>query len=309
MPAIPKPSQLPFSTVTTGVLLAILATIIWSGNFIVARYVANDIPPISLAFFRWLTGTLLLTPLAWNRVQQQKELIRMNIKHLAWTGLAGVTLFNTFIYMAGKTSPAVNMALIGTTSSPIMSNILAVIFLKEVLSWQRISGMVLCIVGILWLIAKGSWNNLMQFHFTEGDLLILASAFAFAVYNILVRKKSQSLHPLSFLWSVFAIGTLFLLPGWLIEQQLTPAIDWSWDKLAMIFYLGAGTSVAAFLCWNASIARLGPARTALFGNLIPIFSTLEAIWLLNESFQFIHFISFGLVLTGLVIANLKSTQK
>ena len=309
MPAIPKPSQLPFSTVTTGVLLAILATIIWSGNFIVARYVANDIPPISLAFFRWLTGTLLLTPLAWNRVQQQKELIRMNIKHLAWTGLAGVTLFNTFIYMAGKTSPAVNMALIGTTSSPIMSNILAVIFLKEVLSWQRISGMVLCIVGILWLIAKGSWTNLMQFHFTEGDLLILAGAFAFAVYNILVRKKSQSLHPLSFLWSVFAIGTLFLLPGWLIEQQMTPTIDWSWDKLAMIFYLGAGTSVAAFLCWNASIARLGPARTALFGNLIPIFSTLEAIWLLNESFQLIHFISFSLVLTGLVIANLKSTQK
>jgi drug/metabolite transporter (DMT)-like permease len=73
-------------------------------------------------------------------------------------------------------------------------------------------------------------------------------------------------------------------------------------------YLGFGASVIAFFCWNSAIARIGPVRTALFGNLIPIFSTLEAVWLLGEKITFVHLASGALVITGLVLANLKKAQ-
>jgi len=73
----------------------------------------------------------------------------------------------------------------------------------------------------------------------------------------------------------------------------------------IILYLGAGTSVIAFLCWNVAISRLGAARTALFGNLIPLFAALEAVWLLGEKITAVHIIGGITIIAGLVIANLK----
>jgi drug/metabolite transporter (DMT)-like permease len=66
--------------------------------------------------------------------------------------------------------------------------------------------------------------------------------------------------------------------------------------------------VICYLLWNGAIARLGSPRTALFGNLIPIFSTLEAVWILNEEITLIHIISGLLVVTGLIIANLRKSN-
>jgi drug/metabolite transporter (DMT)-like permease len=75
----------------------------------------------------------------------------------------------------------------------------------------------------------------------------------------------------------------------------------------IILYLGLGTSVISFLCWNAAISRLGAARTALFGNLIPIFASLEAVFFLGEKISVLHLISGVVVITGLIIANLRKS--
>ena len=77
---------------------------------------------------------------------------------------------------------------------------------------------------------------------------------------------------------------------------------------SIILYLGAGTSVIAFLCWNKAIEKLGAGRTVLFGNLVPIFSTLEAVWFLNEKITIIHILSGLLVILGLVLANIRLTK-
>jgi drug/metabolite transporter (DMT)-like permease len=71
----------------------------------------------------------------------------------------------------------------------------------------------------------------------------------------------------------------------------------------VILYLGLGTSVIAFLFWNRSIKELGAGRTALFGNLIPIFSTMEAVVILGEKISYIHVVSFVLIISGLAIDN------
>jgi drug/metabolite transporter (DMT)-like permease len=76
----------------------------------------------------------------------------------------------------------------------------------------------------------------------------------------------------------------------------------------IIIYLGLGNSVISYLCWNAAIARLGTGRTALFGNLIPVFATIEAAYFLNEHIILIHVISMALVIIGLIIANFRSRK-
>jgi drug/metabolite transporter (DMT)-like permease len=298
-------NPVPTKQIYTGIGLAVLATIIWSGNFIIARAVADKIPPISLAFYRWATASLIMLPLAYKKFQEEKQVILANKKYIFWVSLSGITLFNTFVYYAGHHSPAINLALIGTTSSPIFSIVLAAIFLGERITPLRIAGLLLCICGIVYLLAQGSWEKLKAFHFAEGDVLVIMGALAFAVYNIFARKKPAGLSPINFLFVIFSVGTILLLPFFIYESFNTKAIAWDVNMVLIILYLGVGTSVIAFLFWNAAISKLGAARTALFGNLIPIFSTLEAVWLLNEEVTMVHLISGVTVITGLVIANIR----
>ncbi|MEO0065567.1 MAG: hypothetical protein RI983_893 [Bacteroidota bacterium] len=288
-----------------GVILAITATLLWSGNFIIARKASESIGPVSLAFYRWTCATIVLFPFAYKKVMAEYAAMKINWKILLLLSFTGIALFNTFVYVAGHYTTAINMALIGTTSSPIFATAMAVLFLKERIGFFRIIGMIISILGIVLLISKGSWDVLKHFQFSIGDAWILAGAFAFAVYNILVRKKPSGIGPLSFLWIIFCLGSCMLLPFYLLELNVSSNhTSWSTELLGSILYLGIGTSVLAFWCWNLAIAKLGAGKTVLFGNLIPVFSTLEAVFFIGEKMTLIHLASGVIVIAGLIIANL-----
>lgn len=291
--------------VLTGVGFAVLATLIWSGNFIIARGVIKSIPPVTLSFYRWLTATLIILPFAWKYFVREFIFIKQRFAFFLFAAVTGVSIFNTFVYIAGHYSSAINMAILGTCTSPIIAVILARIFLNEKITGLRVAGMIVCIVGILVLLSKGNFENLLKFRFTNGDWWILAAALSFAIYNTTVKKRPQGMHPVNFLFVVFLIGTIILLPFYLNEMKTQGGIEINLSNLGVILYLGAGTSVICFFIWNISIATLGSGRTALFGNLIPVFSSIEAVILLHEKISPIHIISFILVVAGLVIANLR----
>lgn len=288
-----------------GISLAVLATFIWSGNFIIARGVIKDIPPIALSFYRWLTATIIILPFAWKYFVAERRIIKQRFLFFLLAAATGVSMFNTFVYIAGHYSSAINMAILGTCSSPIISVILARIFLKERIPAVRIVGMLVCICGILILLSKGNLQNLVSFKFTKGDWWIMAAAFTFAIYNTSVRKKPASMHPVNFLFVIFLLGTIILLPFYFFELRNEGGFAINAFNISAILYLGIGASVICFLIWNKAIVALGSGRTALFGNLIPVFSSIEAVFLLNEKITPIHIISFILVVAGLVIANLK----
>ena len=296
----PHPRQ-----VSIGAGLAVLATMIWSGNFIIARGVIKDIPPVTLAFYRWLTATIILVPFAWKYFVAEFSIVRSNFGFLLLTSVTGVSLFNTFVYIAGHSTSAINMALLGTCSSPVMSVIFARIFLKEKITRLRIAGMIICIAGVFLLLSKGSMDTLLNFSFTAGDWWILAAAFTFAIYNTLVKKKPAAMKPVNFLFVIFGLGTIILVPFYLYELKSSGGFAIKIFNLSAILYLGLGASVISFLIWNKAIRNLGSGRTALFGNLIPVFSSIEAVILLHEKITSIHLISFILVVAGLVVANMK----
>lgn len=290
-------------------MLAVLATIIWSGNFIVARSTINEISPVALSFFRWLTACIVLLPFCINRIP---ELYRTALNHKGyffWMSLTGVTIFNTCVYVAGHYSSAINLALIGTTSSPIFSIILARIFLKEKISTVKMLGVIVCVAGILLLLSKGSLERLLTFRFTTGDWWILAGALAFAIYNIFVRKNPTPVKGTDLLFITFVLGTILLVPFYIIELQYAAPVKFDLKMLSIFLYLGAGASVISFLCWNVAIRNLGAGKAALFGNLIPVFSTMEAVWILGEKLEMIYLAGGLLVITGLIIANLKKTYQ
>ena len=291
-----------------GIAFAVVTVIIWSGNFIIARGVYKQIPPVSLAFYRWLLASLIIFFLGYKNFIAEKTFVLKNLKYFFWVALMGITLFNTFIYVAGHTTSAINLALIGTTASPIFAVIISAIFLKEPITPLRFIGLLFCIAGVVVLLSKGSMNTLLAFRFSAGDVWTILSAFVFSIYTVLVKRKPATISPVTFLFVVFIGGTLLLLPFFIAEKILMPPVQWDGHLFVSILYLGIGASVIGFFFWNSAIARIGAVRTALFGNLIPVFSTLEAVWLLRETITVIHILSGALVITGLVIANLKKAQ-
>jgi drug/metabolite transporter (DMT)-like permease len=293
------------SNTLRGIGFAVLATLIWSGNFIIARGVIKDIPPVTLAFYRWLTATIIIAPFAWKYFSAELKIIRQRFWFFFLAAVTGVSMFNTFVYVAGHYSSAINMAILGTCSSPIMSVILARIYLKERIPPLRIAGIIVCIIGILLLLSKGHLENLLSFKFTKGDWWILAAALSFAIYNTSVKKKPGGTHPVNFLFTVFLLGTIILLPFYFSELNSKGGIEINTSNVLTIIYLGLGTSVICFYIWNKAIGALGTGRTALFGNLIPVFSSIEAVIFLHEKISPIHIFSFILVVAGLVIANMR----
>ncbi len=287
----------------TGIGLASLAAFIWSGNFIVAKAVNKEIPPISLNFYRWLTASVIIFPFALKKIRSEWNLVNRSWNYLFWISLTGIALFNTFVYVGAHYTTAINLALIGTTSSPIMSIIFARIFLNEKISWMKLAGMLVCITGVLFLLSKGNFQNLLSLHFSTGDLWMLVAAFCFAVYNTLVKKKPAGISPLNFLFVIFSLGTLLVFPFYVWEMNQAHAVNWNTTLVLSILFLGAGASVICFLIWNMAIGKLGAGRTALFGNLIPVFSSVEAAVILNEQFTWVHITSMIIVFAGIILAN------
>ncbi|MFP5040959.1 DMT family transporter [Parasediminibacterium sp. JCM 36343] len=293
-----------YSANTMGILLAILAAIIWSGNFIIARGISSKMPPVSLAFYRWFFATLFIAPFAWPSFKAEKAIVLQHKAYFFCIALTGFTFYNVFLYVAGHYTSAINLALIGTTSAPIFAVAIGALFFNEKISAGKLLGMVICFLGVLLLLSKGSWQVLLHFHFSSGDLFAMLGAFSFSIYNNLAKHKPTGISNINFLFVGFVLGVCMLVPMFIVEALLTTqSTIWTQSVVGSIAYLSIGCSFGAYLFWNKSILLIGPSRTVLFGNLIPIFSTIEAVFLLHEQFMLIQLISGLVVIIGLAIAN------
>ena len=284
-----------------GALLAIAASLIWSGNFIVSRYAIHLAGPISLAFFRWTVATLTMLPFAYKNFKNEIHLFKQNKTYFFLMGLIGFAIYNTLIYTAGHYTTAINMALIGSITHPIVANVLAAIVVHEKLHWKNISGIILGIIGILLLLSKGDINNITQFKFATGDLWMFAAGCCFGTYNVYVKKMPTGISANSFLLCLFAIGAIILLPFSIYEMTFVQPVVLSGQFLSIILYIGIGNSTIAYFLWNSAISKLGVGKTALFGTLIPLLSSIEAVFVLNETFTLFQAISGIIILSGIVI--------
>lgn len=289
---------------TKGILFALFATLLWSVNMVIASGVKGHIPPVGLAFWRWTVACIVLAPFAAKRTFESLPILKKHFWYLTLTAVLGITIFNTLIYFAGKTTSAVNLSLIAI-SIPLFIIILSRIIYKEKVSNIKIAGIATIITGVLVLISKGSLQALLSINFTIGDLLMLLACFFFACYTILVRKKPQPLAPKVFLFSVFSIGTALLLPFYIWENINYQKVIFDSTTILITLYVGIFASLVSFYLWNEAIRLIGTSKTALIYYLIPIFSGILAYFFLNQAIGLTQITSMGIIISGLFITAKK----
>lgn len=286
-----------------GYLCAIAATIFWSGNFTVARGVTENIPPVTLAFWRWATAVLILTPFALKSLIREWSIIKNNIVYLLVSSILGVSLFNTLIYIAGHSTTAMNMSLIAITF-PVFVIIFSRIIYKEEITLNKGVGISLVIAGVLTLITKADITILKNISFTAGDLWMLLAAITFAIYSILLKHKPTKLGTRSFQLSTFSIGLFLLAPFYIWESSITNFQIQSINQTTFysILYLGIFASLFSYILWGKSVELIGPTKSSMIYYTLPLFSGISAYIFLGERIENIHIISMILIVVGVVTA-------
>lgn len=284
-----------------GAILAITSTVIWSGNFIVSRFAIHLAGPISLAFFRWTIASLTISPFAFAAIKKEWPIFKQNKVYFILMGLIGIAVYNTLIYTAGHYTTAINMALFGSTVHPVVSALLGAIIIQEKLHWKNITGMALCIFGTIYLLTKGNLINIIHFKIGAGDLLMILAGCCFGTYNVFVRKKPSGISNTSFLFCIFTLGAIFLLPAALLEMKFNQPVVFNTQLLWIALYIGIGNSTISYLIWNQAIQKIGPGKAALFATLAPLLSSYEAILFLGETFNKAQITSGLIIITGILI--------
>ena len=171
-----KDSYLPF-------LLLFIQPIFMASNLVVARGGVEYVPPISLAFWRWLLVFLILLPFTFSSLRKNFDFIKKEYKQIFFIGAMGCGVCGAFPFLAGQTTTITNMGII-YTSSPIFIILISSLFFKEKINFLKIVGLISCLVGVFIIIIKGNLTLLLNLKFNIGDLWMLAAAIGWALYSI-----------------------------------------------------------------------------------------------------------------------------
>lgn len=259
-----------------GIAFALLATALWSLNFVVARGWSGEIHPFSLAFYRWLVAVLVFTPFALRSVKRDWTVIRANLTYLTITALLGVSTFNTLIYFAGRSTTAINLSLIALTF-PMFILLLSSIFFKEKLTLKKAFGILIVLIGVLTIISQGQYSSLLQLSFHPGDPLMLLAAFTFSIHSMLLKRKPAEISIISLQYMTFLIGLVILLPFYLVNKSLQTGVEnITLPIFASILYIGICASLISFLSWNKAIEKIGAPSAGMIYFLLPLFSGIAA---------------------------------
>jgi drug/metabolite transporter (DMT)-like permease len=285
--------------------LALLVTaLLWSGNWIVGRAIYQDVPPVALAFLRWVLAAVVFLPFVARGLWEQRAVVAGEWKRLAVFSLIGVTAFNALVYYGLRTTTSINGSLLNA-GVPIFIIVISWAGLGERNSWRQGIGVAVSLVGAVTIISRGDMRALVALDLGAGDLVIFFAIFLWALYSVLLRHWPSALTPLNFLAAIMVGGIAMLLPAFVIERWLGGEINLTARSVGGIAYLAFFASIGAYICWNFGVRAIGAGKASLFLHLIPAFATVLAMIMLGEVLRLYHLAGVGLILAGIYVATAK----
>jgi drug/metabolite transporter (DMT)-like permease len=280
-----------------GLLLAAVATVVWSGSFVTSRALHDSVPPVQAAFWRWVVAIVAVAPFAIRETWRRRALIRRHLGYVTLASLLGVTVYNTLVNQAGLTTPAGNMGMI-MAASPVLMAVYERHGGKR-LGARRLVGMAVACVGVLLLVGKGS----LAMDFTAGDLWMFAAALSFASYSALLRRRPAEIGGLAFLFTTFVLGALMLAPAFGISLAIQGGFEPTAGTVGPLVYVGVFSSAVAFFAWNKAIAVIGAARAGVVYYLQPVCVAVLSFALLGEATGPTQVLCMGLILGGVMLGT------
>ena len=288
--------------------MLILATLFWAGNFTIGKFAyTENVPPYSLAFFRWILVWIILLPFTYKEISKIKTEIKNNLSLFFILGFTSVGIFSAFTYNALNYTQVINASLFNTA---IPVSIILVCFLLKIEKTNifQISGLIVSVLGILAIITRLDLNILLTLNFNKGDIYMVIAIISWGIYSAFLKKKTFDISLLSLVHVVCTFGLIILLPAFLFELTQGKTTEVNSNLIFILLYIAIFPSIGSYYCWAGAVAIIGANRAGIFLSLIPLFSTIFAMIFFNEKFLFFHFIGSVLIILGLFLSNKKVTN-
>jgi drug/metabolite transporter (DMT)-like permease len=284
-------------------IFLVLCTLFWAGNFIVGKVASLfEIPPFSLNFYRWLIAFIILFPFTYKKITENFHEIKKKIIPLSIMGFTSITIFNSVVYYSLNFTQVLNGVLMISTI-PVLIIFFSSCFTNEKIKINQILGVITSLIGVLIIITKFQLNTLLSLNLNKGDLWILVAMISWATYSIMVKEKKINLDPLALLQTLIFIGLIFLIPFYLFELHNAQYLKLNIPVLLTVSYVVIFAGIGAYIFWIGAIKIIGPSRSGVFLHLMPVFSSLMAIFLLGERLANFHIFGALFILTGIIVST------
>jgi len=287
--------------------------LLWAGNALVGRMLADSMPPLLLNALRWCAALALLLPLGWRAVGSaaRRAEVASRWRPLALLGLLGVGSYNALQYLALQTSTPINVTLIAS-SMPVWMLLVGAAFYGERPRGAQWAGAALSLAGVLLVLVRGDVARLSAIRLVAGDLWMLVAALAWAAYSWQLARPPAPLSGTArpdWNWAEFllvqSIFGLFFASVAAAGEAATSShvLRYTPALLPSLAFLAVGPSLLAYRCWGLGVAAAGPAAAAFFSNLTPLFAAVMSAALLGEPPHAYHAAAFALIVAGIVVSS------
>ena len=273
-----------------------------ASNIIVARGGVEYVPPVSLAFWRWLTVFLILTPFFFEEIIKKKKQFKNESLKLFFLGLTGCGICGAFPFIAGMSTTMANMGII-YTSSPIFIILLSVLFFRDKINLSRILGLIICLLGVLTIICKGDLTYLINFRFTSGDLWMLGAAIGWAVYSIYLINWKSSFSLMARFTLIAFFGAISLFPFYLIEESFFFNTSFNTNFIFWVLFAAISPGIIAFTLYTKVQKYVGASLAGFTLYIFSIYSAIYGIILFDEMLLSFHYYGAALVFIGVYLAR------
>lgn len=319
--------------------LMVLSTLFWSGAFIAGKYSVAYLPVFTLTFLRFLPASILLYAIMrWTG--HPYRLQKNHIPVFLLTGTVGMFGYHILFFTCLRYTTAINSSIIGATN-PVITAVLAFIALKQRLSRLQAAGVCLSFTGVFLTITGADPEVILGLSFNKGDILMLLAVICWAAYGIISSRAmnpergggskipgpeadqsgkapgqkecpnsgARPITPLALTFYSFVVCLILLIPFVILEQPQTflpglPAGVWG-----AVVYMAVFPSVIGYLVQQMAIKEIGPGRTSIFINLVPVFSILLAVLLLDETLQQVKLLTAAAIIAGVIITQKEKIEK
>ena len=282
-------------------VLLTLTTIFWAGNAVAGRVAVGQIAPLMLVFLRWLLVLAVMWPLYGRQVREHWPELRPRLGKVILMALLGLTLFNTLFYIAAHTTTAVNIGIL-QGSVPVVVLVGAFLTHGTRATPVQVAGVLITAVGVVVVATQGSPLSVFEMELNRGDLWMLAACLFYAFYTVALRDR-PNMPGAAFFTLLALISAVTSLPLAVGEALVSGFSLPTWQGWLVTLYVAIFPSCLAQLFYVRAVDLIGPGRTGVFVNLVPVFTAILAVFLIAEPFAAYHAVALTLVIGGIWLSQ------
>ena len=279
----------------------LMAVLFWAINFSFIKIALQEFSPLAFNGFRLIIASLTLGTILL-LTGESLSLPKGTFWKLVLLGLSGNTIFQLLFIHGIDLTTASNSAII-MAMGPVFIALLSVIFKHERVYLAAWAGILISFIGFYMVVSSRSGAMEVSAQSLRGDLMIFAANLFWAIYTVFGRPLLDRISPLKLTSLAMIFGTAFFLPFCARDMAALTVQAVSGKAWILLICSSLFALVICYIIWFASVRRVGSSKTAIYGNMVPVFAVVSAYFFLGERITFLQAGGAVIIFTGVYLTR------